>query len=148
MANLYLCKCLDAKYDQEDGMLVLNCMFEELGEQKIVVFSRQDFTYQGKPEVPHIEMHRTAALFKGKRFKLDVGDDPLRKKMSDEDQMKYAYQFREEMGDHMGKVMEGLVSDEGQIQRKLGRMADQGKLDPAALLKSEFVIRGKLGGMS
>jgi len=144
--NIYVCKCLDAKYDQEDEVLVLNCMFEELKEQKIVIFHRKDFNFKGG-EVPHLEMHRTAALFRGKRFKLDVGNDPLRKQLSPEEQMQYARMFREEMSDEMGKVCEGLADDTKQIQRKLGRMVDEGKIDPMALIKEEMVIRGKINGM-
>jgi hypothetical protein len=146
MSNIYLCKCLDAKYDEPEEMLVLNCLFEELNEQKLVVFSRSDFTYKGEEVVPHVEMHRTAALFKNKRFKLDVGDDPLRRQLSEKEQFTAAAAFNKEMTDQMDQICEGLVDETKQVERKLGRMVDEGKLDPVALLKSELVIRGKLGG--
>lgn len=145
MSNVYLCKCLDAKYDEDESMLVLNCFFEDLKEQKIVIFSRNDFHFKGE-EVPHIEMHRTAALFKGKRFRLNVGDDPLRRHLTEQEQFTIASTFKDEISDEMGKVCEGLADDKKQIQRKLGRMMDEGKLDPVELMKSEMIIRGKLGG--
>lgn len=145
MRNVYLCRCLDARYDESESMLVLNCFFEELKEQKIVVFNRSDFHFHGN-EVPHVEMHRTAALFKNKRFRLDVGDDPLRRHPTEKEQLEIASQFNERISDEMGQACEGLSDDTKQIQRKLGRMVDEGKLDPMALLKEEIVVRGKIGG--
>ena len=65
--------------------------------------------------------------------------------MSGEEQLKYAALFSKQIGDELEKVSEGLRDEWGQVQRKLGRMAADGKLDGAELLKEETIVRGKLG---
>ncbi len=80
MQKPYAVKCLSAKYDVAQKMLVLSCFFEDFGGQRIVHFHKSDFHYKEPGiEVPDKEMHKTAELFRGKRFKLVIEDDPDRK---------------------------------------------------------------------
>lgn len=75
----YVVKCLNARYDAEEGVLILVCFFEEFGGQRLVHFNKSDFHYKHpNNEVPDNEMHRTADMFKGKKFKLIIEDDPSR----------------------------------------------------------------------
>ncbi|KKN26827.1 hypothetical protein LCGC14_0870860 [marine sediment metagenome] len=145
MSLPYLVRCLDAKFDEEDGMLVLNCLFEEQQARRIVVLSKDDFHYRGSA-VPDNEMHKTAALFRGKRFNLVVDDDPNRQQVDPQMQQQYAAMFNERITEELEKVKEGLSDETQQIQRKLGRLVDEGKLDATKLLSNEAIIRAKLGG--
>ena len=145
----YVVKCLDSKYDEENEMLVLACFFHALGEKKIIVFSRKDFHFKHPGvQVPHIEMYKTARMFKGKKFKIVIKDDPKREKITDENYEKYANMFGTAIVDELGKVQEGLVDDAGQIQRKLGKMKKDGKLDAAQLLREEKVVQATLGPLN
>ncbi len=145
----YVVKCLGSKYDEENEMLVLHCFFEYLGEKKIVVFSRKDFHFKHPGvQVPHLEMYKTARLFKGKRFKIVILDDPKREKITDDNYAKYTKMFGTTIVDELGKVQEGLADDAGQIQRKLGKMKKDGKLDAAQLLREEKVVQATLGPLN
>lgn len=116
MANTRrLIKCLDAKYDDEKGYLVLNCFFQREG-QRVVLFHRDDFNYRGN-EVPHAEMHRTADLFRGKPFYLIVDDDPNREHVSDDQQIRYAALFNKRIAEEMDKVNKGLISGDRQVEQ-------------------------------
>jgi len=77
MSKPYAVRCLDSKYDEKDEMLILYCRFLEIGEDRIIQMARQDF-HQGSPgnEVSHFEMHKTAALWKGKLWTFYMEDDP------------------------------------------------------------------------
>lgn len=142
----YRVKCMDAKYDEAEGMLVLNCWFNEINGQRLVVLAKSDFHYKTpENEVPDIEMHRTANLFKGKEFNLVVETDPNATKITDESYEKYVKSMTEGVGEEMSKVNDGLVDDAGQIQRKLGKLMDSGKLDASKLIAGELAIRAKLG---
>lgn len=80
----YKFRCLDAKYDESDEMLVLLALCEDFGEQRILHFSRSDFHWkESGTEVPIAEMHRTARLFKDKQFYMDIHDDPKRNKIEE-----------------------------------------------------------------
>lgn len=145
----YIVKCLDAKYDEENEMLVLACFFEDLGEKKLVVFSRSNFYFkQPGMLAPHIEMYKTSRLFRGKRFNIEINDDPNREKITDENYAKYTKMFGNTIVDELGKVQEGLADDTAQIQRKLGRMKKEGKLDAAQLLREEKVVQATLGPLN
>ena len=148
MADPYRVKCLQSRFDSDNGMLVLDCLFESQNIRRIVYFSRDDFHYKGKA-VPDNEMHKTADLFKGKRFNLIVEDDPERELLSQEKQAEYAAMFNARIAQEMQDAKDGLESDEGQIQRKLGRLLDEGKLklDAGTLLGKELAIRAKLSNI-
>ncbi len=149
MGRPYILRCLDAKYDEENDFLVLLCFFEDFGEQRIIVINRKDchWKYVGN-EVPHIEMHRTAQIWRGKRWKFVMEDDPKRERVSEENQMRYLSMFNKRIEEELQKTTEGLKKEEGQIQRKLGRMATEGKLDVSKLLREEQVIQAKLSDIS
>jgi hypothetical protein len=148
MSEPYLVKCLQSKFDPDNGMLVLDCLFEHQNIRRIVYFCRDDFHYHGNP-VPDNEMHKTASLFKGKRFNLVVENDPELESLTPEKQQEYAATFNSRIAQEMKDVQEGLSSEEGQIQRKLGRLMDAGKLklDAGTLLGKEIAIRAKLGNI-
>jgi len=116
-------KCLDATYDEDEEILVLNCMFEEGEGQRIVVMHRDDFHYKYYTnKVPHAEMHRTSEMFKGKKFNLIVENDPELENMSEEQKIYYASMFNKEMGEILDKVTEGLQEDSRIIARKKEEM--------------------------
>lgn len=144
----YKVKCLDAKYDQESEMLVLNCFFFSLDSPRLVVLSKSDFHFKqpGNP-VPNDEMHKTAALFKNKEFNLIMNDDPNRQVVQQNKEKDVFREFSETISDELGKVSTGLADDANQIQRHLGRLMDDGKLDAKSLLERELAIRAKLGGV-
>lgn len=141
----YKVKCLDAKYDEHEGFLVLNLYFFELEEKRIVTPHKSDFTYKGQAEVPDIEMHRTATMMKGKTFNWVIEDDPNRHHLTESQQMEYASVFNKKITEELGKVTEGLADDEGQIARKLHRMGEEGKLDFAKMYEKESNLRNRLG---
>lgn len=143
----YNVKCLDASYDQDNEFIVLNCFFEALNERRIVCLHKQDFNYKGNA-VPDIEMIKTAKLFRGKHFKLDIQDDPKREVVSPEKYEDFVSDFRQKIRVELEATKEGLEDDAKQIQRKLGRMAKAGKLDAAALMREEQRVQSKLEGES
>ena len=122
-------QCIDCKYDEEEGMLVLDCFFFEQGAHKVVVFSKTDFHYHGY-EVPDHEMYRTAKMFRGKKFTLQVDDDPNREQISEKDVMHYASMFNNSVSNALTKMTEESSCDSGQIGNRLRELADQGKLGP------------------
>lgn len=147
MNKPYLVKCREAVYDEEQEMLVLLCFFQQLGECRIVCFSKADFHYQqpGNP-VPHIEMHRTAEAWKGKPFNIIIDDDPNRSREAEEDTGKLSQDFRDRIANHLEEVSEGLSDPGKQIARRLGEVIerDQKKRSMSDLLSDEMVIRSKL----
>lgn len=120
----YKVHCLEAKYDEEEGMMTLNCFFYEFGEKRLVILSKSDFTYKGNP-CPHIEMHRTAQLFRNKVFFLDVSDDPNRVQIKEEEMQYYAATFNKRITDELQKVSEGLVDPNQEMSRKLQRILEK-----------------------
>lgn len=101
MSEPYLVKCIDAKYDAEDEMLVLLCESASFNGARIICFHRSDFNYKGKPVVPEEEMHKTADLWRGKRFNMVIEDDPARLAV-DED--KYRELFYKKLEDESPKI--------------------------------------------
>ena len=80
----YKFRCLDAKYDESNEMLVLLALCEDFGEQRILHFARSDFHWKEPGvAVPVEEMHHTASLFKDKQFYMDISDDPKRNKIEE-----------------------------------------------------------------
>ena len=145
----YKVQCLDAKYDEDNGMLVMNTFFEHSGERKIVIFSKDDVSTGifHREDIGHQNMHRFADAMKRRTgaFKLAIEDDPNRKQLSEEELMQYGTTFNKRITDELEKVKDGLGNEGGQIQRKLGRLVDEGKLDVMSMLKEEQVVRGRLG---
>ena len=147
MNKPYLVRCREAVYDEEQEMLVLLCFFEEFGESRIVCFPRTDFHYeQPGNEVPHIEMHRTAEVWKGKPFKIVIDSDPNRSRAAEENAMELGQDFRDRIAKHLEDVSEGLNDPGKQIARRLGEVVerDQQKRNISELLSDEMVIRSKL----
>jgi hypothetical protein len=122
----FLCKCLDALYDEEEGMLVLNCLLEEYGEQRLIVMNRDNFHFKdpGRP-VPIKEMHRTADLFKGKRFRLVVEDDPNRSKPSGDDLPNLAGRFKDRIVKELDQVADGMIDPQRQIDRRVQQVIER-----------------------
>ena len=139
-------ECLDARYDNDEGMLVLNCVFMDTNEQKLVIMHKDDFHFKqpGTPP-PDLEMHRTAKMFKGKKFNLVIDSDPEREHISYQDYVKTVEGFVERIGKEMGDVSQGMVDDLGKMQRRLGDLAAAGKVDVKKLLSSELAIRARMG---
>jgi len=145
----YKVRCLDAKYDEKEGMLVMNTLFEHSGERKIVVFAKNDVSIGifHREDIGHQNMHIFANAMKQRSdpFNLVIEDDPNRAQLGETELMKYAAMFNKRIADELEKVQDGLKDEGGQVQRRLGRMVDEGKLDVIAMLKEELVVRGKLG---
>jgi hypothetical protein len=144
----YKVRCLDARFDEDSGFLILNCLFLAIDSPRIVCLNKRDFTFRGNPEVPDIEMQRTAMLFRTKKpeFNLVVADDPAKEQLNEDNYDKYVREFTGRISKELDSVSEGLVDEAGQISRKLGRLMDEGKLDVKSLLQNELAIRAKLGG--
>lgn len=147
-------QCLDSRYDEDAEMLVLFCFFEELGQKRVVCFSRGDFHYH-KPDVPvpQIEMYKTAALFKGKTFRIVIDDDPNREKVADDPNSpsysRYVAEFTTRIKKEMDDVGAGLVDEDRAIARKLGDIvaeekSKKNKLSADDILAQEFAVRAKL----
>lgn len=126
----------------------MNCLFLALDNLRIVCLNKRDFTFKGNPDVPDVEMKKTARLFKTKKpeFNLVVADDPDRELINQSNYAEYVEKFTNRVADELGKVSEGLVDEAGQISRKLGRLMDEGKLDAKQLLENEIAVRAKIGG--
>ena len=138
-------QCLDAMYDEDNGFMVLNLMFLDMNEKRVVAWSKDDFLFKGKPGVPDIEMVRTCKMMKGKQFNIVVEDDPKRQTLNEDQQMHYAATFNKRITNELDKVTDGLADDEGQISRKLHRMGKEGKLDFTQMYERERLIRDRLG---
>jgi len=144
-------RCLGAKYDEDNGMLVMNILFEHSSEKKIVIFAKDDVS-QGifnKPDIGHQNMHYFARCMEKREdsFNLSIDDDPNRKVLSDEELMNYGSTFNKRISEELESVKEGLSDERGQMQRRLGNMRESGKLNVLDLLKEESVVRGKIGGL-
>lgn len=144
----YKVRCLDARYDEDEGMLVMNTLFEHSGDRKIVIFAKDDVSTGifHRADIGHQNMHLFANAMKRRSdaFNLVIEDDPNRKQLDEEELMKYGAMFNKRISEELEKVQDGLQSESGQIQRKLGRLVDDGKLDVMAMLKEEQIVRGKL----
>lgn len=148
MKKPFQVRCREADYDEESEMLVLLCFFEEFGESRIVHFPRSDFHFkQPNNPVPHIEMQRTAELFKGKRFRLVIDDDPQRSHDAEEHPEVLSKDFREIITDQLEKVSEGLTDPQRQMARRLGDVIERDlakKQKMGDVLANEMLIRARL----
>jgi len=143
----YLAKCREAVYDEEQEMLVLLCFFEEFGESRIVCFARTDFHYKNPSNpVPHIEMHRTAEMWKGKPFRICIDSDPNRNRDAEKNPIVLGQEFRDKIVNHLDKVSEGLGDSDKQMARRLGEVIERDQKEKGVdeLLSDEMVIRSKL----
>ena len=138
-------RSLDAVYDEVQGFLVLNLLFLDMGERRIVPWHKDDFLFKGQKGVPDIEMRRTGKMIKNREFRITIDDDPNRKQFSEKEQMTYASMFNKRITEELGKVTEGLADEEGQISRKLHRMGKEGKFDFAKMYNNESALRDRLG---
>lgn len=75
MITEIIADCWDAKYDEEIETLLIFCYLRDMGVKRVLPIRRADVVFKGNPEVPHEEMHKTANLWKGKPFKLQMHDD-------------------------------------------------------------------------
>lgn len=145
----YKVRCLDAKYDEDEGMLVMNTLFEHTQERKIVIMAKNDISAGifNREDIGDQNMHRFADAMRKRKdsFKLVIEDDPNRTQLGEEELMKYGAMFNKRIIDELEKVTEGLQNESGQVQRKLGRLVDEGKLNVMDMLKEEQIVRGKLG---
>lgn len=146
----YLVKCLDAKYDEEDEMLLLNCFFNQLEQKKIICLHRSDFCFKNPTNpVPHNEMFRTADMFKGKPFYIDVPEDQSAK-LSHDDQTKYTKMFSNQIGDHLQDVVSGLADGDKKLQRRIGNVIEKDRGRDKSLdliIEEEMAIRARLGSI-
>lgn len=141
----WIVKCLDATYDQEGEMIVLNCWFEEPKFKRIVCFARQDFHYKEPGQAPsHDEMEKTAAMFVGKSFTLVIDDDPNRTKLTESNMADYRRKMSKEIKRFVGEVNEGLSNSDRKINRKLGEILEKDK-SVERIVEEELLIRAKLG---
>jgi hypothetical protein len=149
--NRWLVRCLDARYDEDDEMLVLNCEFDGYGFRRLLCFARKDFTFKGDPNVPHEEMRKTAELFKGKPFWFVMNDDPVREKITPENQAKYVQYFTDEMGKYMNSVADGLADSDRRVARRVADIVEKDrarKRDASDILAEEMAIRASLGSIA
>jgi len=148
MSKAFQVKCREASYDEEAEMLVLLCFFEDFGESRIVHFARSDFHYkQPGVEVPAIEMHRTAQMFQGKRFKIAIHDDPTRSKEAEESPLELGKDFRDVITDQLEKVSDGLADPQRQMARRLGDVIERDlekRQDMGDVLANEMIVRARL----
>ena len=151
MRRPFKIRCREAAYDTESEMLVLLCFFEEFGECRIVHFPRADFHYKHPSNpVPEIEMHRTAEMFKGKRFRLVIEDDPNRNRDAELNPMEMGKDFKEIIEDRLEQVSEGLTDSQRLMARKLGDVIEKDvdrRKSMGDVLADEMVVRAQLKDM-
>lgn len=143
MPHPYKVKCLDAIYDEKSENLVLNLHVYALSAQRIILMPRSDFRFKQLDVAPVNELHKTAAMFKGREFNWVLLDDEAdQNKQLTPEQEKYWYdKFANAIANDLEKVTEGLKDDSAQIQRKLGRMMNEGKIDVRKILQNEINIQ-------
>jgi len=117
--NKYKAKALDAHYDTELQVLILTCWLDEIQEKRIIHMPKSDFTFKGNAEVPDEEMTKTAELWKGKWFYIDIQDDPSREEITAENQEEVFDTFKKEIASIVDQTNENLVSEEKQIEKKI-----------------------------
>lgn len=144
----YKVQVRDAVYDEESEMMVCNFFLEEVGECRIVYFPKSDFHYKspGIP-VPDHEMHRTAAMFRGKKFKWLCHNDPNRNTDAETHPADMAKSFTEIIADQMEKISEGLSDPQRRMARKLGDVIERDldkRRSMGDLLANEMLVRAQL----
>lgn len=114
---LYKVKCLDAKFEETEGNLILNCWFEDLQAKKILVMPKVDFNFRGEP-VPDHEMEKAAKLFKDKVFNIDFQDQEL----SEEEIAKYEEFFSKGIHEQIDEIDKELLDPKKQLERSIERV--------------------------
>lgn len=123
---MYVFRCIDARYDEKECMLVLLVFCEDFGEQRILHLSKSNFHYKiPGVEVPDIEMHRTADSFRGKRFNMEIKNDPNIKMLKSEEQEKDITDYREYVVSQMEKISEGLSNVDKNIVKRLADVVER-----------------------
>jgi hypothetical protein len=146
MTGGFQVKCRASAYDEEHEMLVLVCFFEDFGESRVVYFPRSDFHYKVPGNsVPHQEMRKTAAMFKGQRFRLVIEDDPDRSREAEENPVALHKEFVKEMEEQLGEVYEGLTDSNKVLARRLGEVIERDQKEKFGdLLANEMSLRSRL----
>lgn len=148
MQKPFQVKCREATYDISSEMLVLLCFFEDFGECRLIHFPKSDFHFKNPGnEVPHIEMQKTAELFKGKRFKIVIDDDPNRSRDAELHPQDMRKDFTEIIEDKFKQVTEGLTDPQRYAARRLGAVIEKDmerRKSMGDLLADEMVIRAQL----
>ena len=109
-------ECWDARYEEDIEMLLVFCYIPDMGLKRVLPIRRADMCFHGG-EVPHEEMRKTAELWKGKPFKLQITSD-------DEDEsdfMKEKFMIGE-IGSQMMEVTDKMSSDEWIMKFKTERL--------------------------
>ncbi len=145
----FVLDCINAVYDAEEGFISIFGTIRGTDEKKIIYFSKDDFTFNNCDD-PDFEMKKTAAMMIGKPIEWDIRDDPNRQIINEEDQAERFKQFCARIQQEIDNTSTRLVDESAQIQRKLGRMSKEGKinhqrLDAIALLQEEERVRRQTG---
>lgn len=126
--------CIDAKYDEEIGVLMIFANLRESGVQRVITFSRFEIPFMGKIPTPDEEMMKTAELWKGKPFFFEMYDDPNRDQgdgkgkdggMSDEEYFMHEKVFMGDIGAKMWNMAEHMGSDEWIMKMKKEKLMDK-----------------------
>lgn len=119
MITNIVAECWDARYEEDMNMLLIFCYLRDSGLKRVLPIRRTDIPFHGQ-ETPHEEMYRTAELWKGKPFNLQIEDnDP-------EEQGEELFgKERFMIGDISSQMMEiadKMSSDEWIMQFKMDRL--------------------------
>lgn len=149
--------CLDSKYDEDEETLVLLCFFHLLNQKRVICLSRKDFHYKNQTDVPHLEMYKTAALFKDKTFNIVIEDDPHRSTIAD-DPLNSSYakcvkEFTDRIKKELDDVADGLADEDKVVARRIADIVKEdqqkrNKLNSDDILANEFAVRAKLHNVS
>ena len=148
----YLVQCTASKYDEEDEMMVLFCMFKDVGEHRVLCFHRSDFHFKDPDNpAPHAEMQKMTQMFIGKHFNIIIEDDPNRVKIDETNQEKYLSMFKDRMVEEMEAVQDGMKDDKQRLQRYIGDLVEREKqkkeIDIDKIISEEAVIRQRLSSV-
>jgi hypothetical protein len=109
---------LDAKYDEDEGILLIFIKFHDMGgSNRILIFNRDDY-HNGTDD----EMRKTEQLalaIKGRVVNWAIPDDPGRKEMSVEEMSQAYTRFVNGVGETMETVKRDLENPDKQIERKI-----------------------------
>lgn len=141
MSKPYHIKVMSAKYDETEGMLVLNAWMEDFGEKRIIYMSKKDFTFKGDPNVPDEEMHKTASMLIGKWINLQIEDDPNRKQITPEEEGDLAKQFRDDVSSAMDRISQTMMDPQQDLERNIKRVLDKERMCGNI---EEDLLKGKL----
>lgn len=110
MITEMVAECWDAKYDEEMEILLVFVYIREKGVKRVLPLRRADLTFKGSPNPPHEEMYKTAEMWKGHPFNLQIVDDE--QKEEGEELFKNEKCMLGEVGSEMMNIAEKMSSDE------------------------------------